>query len=66
MYFYVHAVRRSPLDERRPQPIVHVVVRYVADDVTPPIDALVEVRERLFHPLQSNESTDDLNSARSD
>lgn len=51
---YVHAVRRSPLYERRPQPIVHVVVRHVADNVTPPIDALVEVGERLFHPLQSN------------
>ena len=51
---YVHAVRRSPLYERGPQPIVHVVVRDVADNVTPPIDALVEVGERLFHPLQSN------------
>lgn len=59
---YVHAVRRSPLDERGPQPIVHVVVRHVADNVTPPIDALVEVGERLFHPLQSNR--DDLNFTR--
>lgn len=55
--FYVHAIRRTPLDERRPEPIVHVVISDVADDVTPPIDALVEVRERLFHPLQvTNES----------
>lgn len=60
--FYVHAVRRTSLDERRPQPIVHVVVRDVADNVAPPIDAPVEVRERLFHPLQSSQNTrDDLN-----
>lgn len=49
--FYIHAVRRTSLYERRPQPIVYVGVRYVAHNITPPIDALVEVCKRLLHPL---------------
>lgn len=50
--FDVHAIRGAPLDERRPQPIVDVIVRHIADHVAPPIDLLVEICVRLLHPLQ--------------
>jgi len=56
--FYVHAIRRTSLHERRPQPIVHIVVRYIAHHVTPPIDALVEVCEGFLHPLQSRKNNE--------
>lgn len=46
----VDAVGGAALDERRPQPVVDAVVRHVAHDVRPPVDALVEVGERLLHP----------------
>lgn len=46
----VDAVRDAALDERRPQPVVDAVVGHVAHHVRPPVDALVEVGERLLHP----------------
>ena len=54
--FDVDAVGLTALDERRPQPVVDVVVGNVADDVRAPVDALLEVGEAFFHPLQINES----------
>ena len=52
--FDVDAVGLAALDERRPQPIVDVVVGHVAHHVRAPVDALLEVGEALFYPLQSN------------
>ena len=52
----VDAVGLTALDERRPQPVVDVVVGHVAHHVRPPVDALLEVGEAFFHPLQINES----------
>lgn len=48
----VYPVGRAPLDEGRPQPIVDVPVRDIAHHVAPPVDALLEIRERLLDPLQ--------------
>lgn len=47
----VDAVRISTLDERRPQPVVDVVVGDVAGDVGSPVDALFKVGKALFDPL---------------
>lgn len=63
--FYVHAVRRAPVDERRPQPVVHVVVRHVAHNVTPPIYSFVEICEGLLDPLQHEQQRTEMR-ARSD
>ena len=46
----VDAVGDAALDEGRPQPVVDAVVGHVAHHVRPPVDALVEVGERLLHP----------------
>lgn len=51
----VDAVGDAALDERRPQPVVDVVVGHVAHHVRPPVDALVEVGEGLLDPLQHTE-----------
>lgn len=51
--FNVHPVRGSPLNKWRPKPIVHVIVGNIANHITPPVDSLVEVGERLLHPLKS-------------
>lgn len=47
----VDAIRLAPLDERRPQPVVDVVVGHVAHDVRPPVDPLLEIRKALLNPL---------------
>lgn len=52
----VHSISGPPLDKRRPQPIVDVIVRHIADHVAPPIDLLVEIRVTLLHPLQQKDN----------
>lgn len=49
--FYVDPVGFPPLYEWRPKPVVDVVVGHVADDIRPPVDALLKVGEAFFHPL---------------
>lgn len=52
LHLDVDAIRVSSLDERRPQPIVHILVRDVADHIGTPMNArLFEVCEALLHPL---------------
>lgn len=48
----VDAVSDASLDERRPQPVVDVVVGHVANHVGPPVYALLEVRIALLYPLK--------------
>lgn len=48
----VDAIRIASLDERRPQPIIYILVGYVADHIRSPIDwILLEICEALLHPL---------------
>lgn len=51
--FYVNPVRVTPLDERGPQPVVHILIGYITDNVRSPVDPLLEVGERFLHPLQN-------------
>lgn len=48
----VDAVSDAALDERRPQPVVDVVVSHVANHVRPPVYTLLEVRIALLYPLK--------------
>lgn len=50
----VDAVGVTPLDEGRPQPVVHVVIGYITHDVGAPVDAFLEVGERLLDPPWSS------------
>ena len=52
--FNVYPIRRTSLDERRPQPIVNVLVGDIAYHVTSPIDTLIKICKRFFDPLQSD------------
>lgn len=50
--FNVYPIRRTSLDERRPQPIVNVLVSDIAYHITPPIDALIKICKRFLDPLK--------------
>lgn len=48
----VNAVRIASLDERRPQPIIYILVGHVTDHIRTPVDGVILiVCEALLHPL---------------
>ncbi len=47
----VDAIGIVPFNERRPQPVVDIIVGDIANDVRSPVDALLKVGEALFDPL---------------
>ena len=50
IHLYVNSVSLSPLDKRRPQPVVNIGIADIADDIAPPVDPLVEIGEALLNP----------------
>lgn len=57
----VDAISLRTLDERRPQPVVDVMVGHVAHHIRSPVDALFEVGETLLHPLKAQTEPSDTN-----
>lgn len=55
--FDVDAIGIVPFDERRPQPVVDIVVGDITYDIRPPVDALLKVGEALFDPLKKKKKT---------
>ena len=50
VYLYINPIRFSSLNEGRPQPVVDIWVANVANNVAPPVDPLVKVREAFLNP----------------
>lgn len=50
--FDVNSVRILALNERRPEPVVDVVVSDITYNIRAPVDVLFKVGEALFNPLQ--------------
>ena len=50
IHLYINPIRFPPLNEGRPEPVVDIWVADVADNVAPPVDPLVKVREALLNP----------------
>lgn len=55
--FDVHSIGHISFNERRPQPIVHVIISYITDYVGPPINAFLEICKRLLHPLKQKKNS---------
>lgn len=49
--FNVQPICWATIDERRPKPIVHIIVGHIAHDIATPIDTLAKVCEWFFNPL---------------
>lgn len=49
--FNVQLIGSTATDERSPQPIVHILVGHVTDDITAPVDSLLKIGKTFFDPL---------------
>ena len=50
IYLNINPIRLSSLNEGRPQPVVHIWVANITNNVAPPVDPLIKVRETFLNP----------------
>jgi len=54
--FDVNEIGQTALNERRPHPIVDVLLGDIAHDVRPPVDALFKIYVAFFDPLEMHKN----------
>lgn len=48
----VYSVGVFSFDEWRPQPVVHIIVGDVANNIRSPVNTLLKIRKTFFNPLR--------------